>query len=72
MTPISQKKDLKYIFSFSSGQKEPISNSMVGNSVEATAGLRHADSVYDLEVQKNRELTRLSRVIDDSARHHYR
>jgi len=57
--------------SFSSGQKEPISNSMVGNSVEATAGLRHADSVYDLEVQKNRELTRLSRVIDDSARHHY-
>merc|ERR1711990_981640 len=27
--------------------------------------------VYDLEVQKNRELTRLSRVIDDSARHHY-
>ena len=45
---------------------------MVGNLVEATAGLRHVDSVYDLEVQKNRGLTRLSRVIDDSARHHYR
>ena len=34
-----------------------------------TSGLRHVDSNYDLP---NKELTRLSRVIDDSHRHHYR
>jgi TolA-binding protein len=63
LSPISSNQD-------QSRKEEMVGAKTTSGLIDTSGSLRHVDSNYDLP--RDKELTRLSRVIDDSHRHHYR